>query len=38
MFSGLGVALVTLFDGSGRLPVGATPAHAAQLVGWVSEQ
>jgi 4-hydroxy-tetrahydrodipicolinate synthase len=32
VFSGAGVALVTLFDGSGALDADATAAHAARLV------
>ena len=32
LFSGVGVALVTLFDESGRLAAEATAAHAARLV------
>lgn len=32
MFTGVGVALVTLFDGSGRLDADATADHAARLV------
>ena len=32
VFSGAGVALVTLFDGSGNVDAEATAAHAARLV------
>ncbi|MDQ1498933.1 MAG: 4-hydroxy-tetrahydrodipicolinate synthase, partial [Actinomycetota bacterium] len=32
VFSGVGVALVTLFDDDGEIDVGATAAHAARLV------
>jgi 4-hydroxy-tetrahydrodipicolinate synthase len=32
VFTGVGVALVTLFDADGEIDVGATAAHAAKLV------
>ena len=32
MFEGVGVALVTLFDGDGSLDTAATAEHAARLV------
>ena len=38
MFTGVGVALVTLFDSSGAVDAPATAEHAARLVELVNQR